>query len=245
MAGLELAEFFRRDGDNDDTHEPLVPLFRLSLGPLQPFRGSVYQLYSGSFGLHPSVTIKRTIKIERDRALTDTDVLYSMRLASSDAVQRLLACEASSSATYLVFESYETNVQKLISSGRLDRYIVHPRKQILHGLCRAVSYLHEQEIYHRDIAPRHVGIHNCNGEFCLLANFLLVLTNILLGRLLASRSDRPEVLPQPASPWQRGAAHHADATGVVLSSTRRGFAQGRPVRRPAYHILCRYGSSAL
>ena len=88
--------------------------------------------------------------------------LKVLKKLKHDNIVQLKECFKKKGKLYLVFEYVDRNLYELIeeSPSGLDPLIV---KKIIYQICKAVIYMHNNEIIHRDIKPENILITNDYG----------------------------------------------------------------------------------
>jgi serine/threonine protein kinase len=85
--------------------------------------------------------------------------LKVLKKLKHDNIVQLKECFKRKSKLYLVFEYVEKNLLEMIdiNTGGLDQQIV---KKIIYQLCKAVVYIHSNDMLHRDIKPENILVTN-------------------------------------------------------------------------------------
>lgn len=134
--------------------------------------GSVYSVFSGSFGFYPDAVLKLArrdgqsdARTKNDhRRLVLNDIRCSQMLSRCTNIARMLHYDASPEDLVVVGEGYQLNlVQYLedVGDGSLTA-IDEPR--IFRQLFQAVAYLRECKMIHRNIRLKHIYIDSLSSK---------------------------------------------------------------------------------
>lgn len=166
----------REDNEDAELDQATRSIFRLQ-SPASQFHvdqvpyltGSVYSVFRGTFGRNPNVLMKIARKnlISNERShehLVQIDIDVMQQLSDNPAFASIFHVQHTDTHVMLVVPEYHETLLEYIRTMRsrpVDELVDVTR--LVKKLWKAVAYLHQQRLVHRDLRLKNIYLHRYNN----------------------------------------------------------------------------------